>query len=83
LAPLGGGVPDLLVSAGGCLFLVEVKKPAGPRGGKAHHSQSPNEAQERFFRSWSEHIFIVHTSAEALLVLDKVRQLPLRDVLEG
>lgn len=31
------GVPDLLVGFRGATFLLEVKRPLGPRGGRHHH----------------------------------------------
>ena len=47
LAPMGGGVPDLLVFAGGRLFLLEVKD-----GAKCQSARKLTPAERAFGLAW-------------------------------
>jgi hypothetical protein len=47
------GVPDLLVAANKQTWLLEVKKPLGPKGGGRHEKgQYLSAEQEEFTRAW-------------------------------
>jgi Holliday junction resolvase len=59
LAPLGGGVPDLLVSHHGILYLMECK---------SEHGKLTAREQE-WMDSWDGSVYIVHDELEALSVL--------------
>jgi hypothetical protein len=64
LAPLGKGVPDLLVCHEQVLYLVEVKDPTQPK-----FAQALKPDQKKFHEIWPGPIHIVHDEAEALEVL--------------
>ena len=64
LSAVGGGVPDLLVGWRGRDRLVEVKSPAGPRGGRSASGQKLNARQIRFREAWSGAPVIVATRVE-------------------
>lgn len=63
LAPIGSGIPDLLVSYRGRWHLVEVKRPRGPRGGGGGELTADQ-------REWIAHqrapIHVVRSLSEAL-----------------
>lgn len=64
LARLGDGVPDLLVGRGGEQWLLEIKRPSGPRGGKGG-ALTPD--QIRWWQDWrGRRPVIVTTPQEAL-----------------
>ncbi len=52
------GVPDLLVSKAGTIWILEVKLPLGPRGGLAHHRDSAGgsgdltASQVKWWKEW-------------------------------
>ena len=62
LAPIGKGVPDLLVGFGGGTYLLEVKNRAG-RGLRL------TDDQARWHTGWRGHVAVVSTVAEALGVI--------------
>lgn len=68
LASLGKGVPDLLVSAQGVNWLVEVKAPKGER----------NEAQEAFAERWKGGHSIVRDENGAAMVVAMMREWAVR-----
>ena len=55
---------DLLVGYRGTTYLIEVKRPAGPRGGTAHTTL--NKAQRAFLAAWNGQHATVRTATEAL-----------------
>lgn len=63
LSRVGSGCPDILVSVGGRLILMEIKIPLGPRGGASKSKLTPD--QEAFRRQWP--VVVVRSVAEALL----------------
>jgi hypothetical protein len=61
------GVPDILCGFRGRFLLLEVKAPAGPKGGTSHRELRPS--QEKFFevcRSKRLPVFVVRSAEEAL-----------------
>lgn len=56
LAPVGGGVPDLLVGKG-INFIIEVKKDS---------KSNLTPAQEKFFKEWKGFVFRVNSAEEAI-----------------
>jgi Holliday junction resolvase len=65
LAPVGGGVPDLLVGWQGMLLLIEVKD-----GSRIPSQQELNPAQEKWHEAWSGHpVYVVRSVDETLEVL--------------
>lgn len=61
------GVPDLLVGFGGHTRLLEVKAPAGERGGQKRGAAGLTEEQRSWWATWlGEPPVIVHTPEEAL-----------------
>ena len=60
------GVPDLLVGFRGRNLLIEVKQPAGPRGGSSRDGQRLGELQLAWHRAWRGHVAVVHSATEAL-----------------
>lgn len=72
----GDGVPDLLVGFRGRSFLIEVKLPLGPRGGKSARRESEGgrgdltKAQVTWWDAWTgEPAVVVRSPAEALAVI--------------
>ena len=66
------GMPDLLVGHDGRIVLLEVKQPAGKRGGTSAKGQRLNDEQERFFdlcRGKRLPVFVVRTVDEALATI--------------
>jgi hypothetical protein len=66
------GVPDLCVGKAGRWYLMEVKSPAGPRGGDSGKGQRLNKAQDEFvyqaeLRGLRVHV--VHSVEEALAAI--------------
>lgn len=70
LAPVGGGVPDLLVSVAGLNLLLEVKVPNGP---KAKRRWVLTEDQETWHSMWTGQVCVVASVDEALDVVAKAR----------
>lgn len=60
------GAPDLVVGHHGRTYLLEVKSPAGPRGGKSQNGQTLTSAQQKWHRDWRGHVAIVTSIDEAL-----------------
>ena len=56
LAAVGRGCPDLIVSKGGSLWMIECKSP----GGKL------NDAQMRWHMEWPTKVYVASTPEEAL-----------------
>jgi hypothetical protein len=48
----GDGVPDLLVGYDAETYLLEVKAPLGPRGGKTRDGQRLKPSQENWKQAW-------------------------------
>jgi hypothetical protein len=69
MASLGGGVPDLLVARSGRMWLVEVKSPAGPRGGISQHGQRVNELQVAWQQAWRAPVSVARSVDEALRIV--------------
>src|SRR5947208_3539339 len=76
------GVPDLLVGYQGTTYLLEVKRPRGPRGGvtssttakKRADSGEMTEAQERWWARWNGgRPVVVRTPEDALQAVSKPR----------
>lgn len=64
----GTGIPDLLVSYGGVLRLIEIKNPLAKGGGKYNTGDGAlTEAQTKWWKAWTgEAPAIVHNVDEAL-----------------
>jgi hypothetical protein len=66
------GVPDLLVSKGGVVWLIEVKLPLGPKGGVVGHSEL-NASQEKWWKEWiaagGKQPVVVRSAEEAMEVV--------------
>jgi Holliday junction resolvase len=62
---VGRGFPDLVVGTDGETYLVEIKRPAGPRGGLQGKKQ--NEEQIAFAERWKGGAVIVARSTEEVL----------------
>jgi hypothetical protein len=58
---------DLLVGYRGANFLIEVKLPLGPRGGKAHSEL--NDLQKEFDQTWRGQFDVVRSPEEAVELL--------------
>jgi hypothetical protein len=61
LAAIGKGVPDLLVSFRGRLFLLEVKD-----GAKVKSAQKLTEAQAKWHQTWAAQVEVVNSPEAAL-----------------
>ena len=73
---------DLLVGYRGKNYLLEVKLPEGPKGGKSH--SKPNPSQDRFLRTWPGQVDVVRTLEEALHAIGAKRGAPVaREVAPG
>lgn len=66
LAAVGGGVPDVLCGFRGRWHVMEVKRPAGPRGGASADGQRLRETQRRFIALAGAPVHVVRTPAEAM-----------------
>src|SRR5689334_13725370 len=66
LAAVAGGAPDLLVARSGRMWLIEVKRPAGPRGGASEHGQKLGELQREWHARWRAPVGVARTADEAL-----------------
>ena len=55
---------DLLVGFRGKNYLLEVKLPLGPEGGKSH--SKPNQSQVNFLRTWRGQRAVVRSPTEAI-----------------
>jgi Holliday junction resolvase len=65
LAPVGGGVPDLLVGWQGMLLLLELKD-----GSRIPSQQKLTPEQVRWHEAWSGHpVYVVRSVTETLEVL--------------
>tara|TARA_Y100000310_G_scaffold244388_1_gene249135 strand:+ start:246 stop:566 length:321 start_codon:yes stop_codon:yes gene_type:complete len=65
LAAVGGACPDLLVGFRARTYLLEVKPPLGPRGGRSSSKRS--EGQRRFALAWrGGPVVTVRSPVEAL-----------------
>lgn len=64
LAGLGKGVPDLLIARNGRNWLVEVKKPKGPRGGGGGRL-TPD--QVKFHAEWKARIVVARDLGDVVL----------------
>lgn len=67
LSAVGKGCPDLLVGRGGRNWLMEVKRPAGPRGGMRDRGLTPD--QVKWHDAWSGHVCVVTTAEDAVRVV--------------
>lgn len=66
----GDGIPDLLVGYRGKFIAMEVKRPLGPKGGKANKDLRPS--QEKFFALANAErlpVALVRSKEEAITVL--------------
>lgn len=68
LAALGAGVPDLLVSRGGRMWLLEVKK-RGARGELSRGAARSLVGQQEWAERWRAPVHFVTTVDEALKVV--------------
>ncbi len=67
------GVPDLLVGYDGTTFLLEVKHPLGPKGGKSSHGQALSEDEAEWHRKWRGGVCaIVRYPGDALRVIGAI-----------
>lgn len=68
----GAGVPDLLVSFGGVLTLIEVKNPLAKGGGKYNTGEgSLTAGQSKWWAKWrGKQPVIVHSVDEAIAVIE-------------
>lgn len=64
LASIGRGCPDLLVAYRGKTFVIEVKRPAGPKGGVSRASL--NDAQAKWRAAWRGPVGVVRDGAQAV-----------------
>lgn len=64
LAPIGGGVPDLIVGSDGYNVMVEVKQPKGQR----------NLLQRQFDHEWNGWIEVIRSTDEAMALVARLRQ---------
>jgi hypothetical protein len=89
-AALGKGFPDLIVARpyDHTTFLLEIKAPLGPLGGKSDHGQSMNEDQIKFGTEWQGEFWIVRSPQQAVdtlrlpeLRMDMIRSKPAREIL--
>jgi hypothetical protein len=74
LSGVGKGVPDLLcgVDGGRVLFLVEVKREAGPRGGMKGRGLTPDQTEWR--QRWPKApVYIVRDVAHAVAIVQAIR----------
>ena len=63
---------DLLVGYRGRNYLIEVKSPAGPRGGTSGSGQRLNDNQEMFFTRWRGQVDFVTTAEGALILIGAI-----------
>ncbi len=61
------GCPDLMVGHNGKNYWIEVKLPAGPKGGMKDRKLTTD--QLIWYRDWKGQAAVVHTPLEALAVL--------------
>lgn len=74
ISGVGKGCPDLLVGVGSDLFLVEVKAPEGPRGGKSKAGQKLNDIQLAWKRKWEKApVYVIRTPEEAIDLIRLVK----------
>lgn len=70
LSAVGDGCPDLLVGWFGQTYLLEVKRPLGPRGGTAGKDKRLRPSQEVWHGGWrGGPVLVVRSPDEALLAL--------------
>jgi hypothetical protein len=66
LAAVGGGCPDMAVGYRGVTFMLEVKRPLGPRGG-SHEHQTVKPHQAEWHARWrGGPVCVVRSVDEAL-----------------
>ena len=73
LSKVGGGCPDLLAARGGKMWLLEVKSPAGPKGGCSAKGQRLNGLQQMWAAGWRAPVAVVTSVDEALAAVGAVR----------
>lgn len=64
LAPLGSGVPDLLVARCGVMWLIEVKDGTKP---PSQRRLTPDQLE--WISKWKAHVYVVESVGEALKVV--------------
>ena len=66
MAALGSGAPDICVGRGGVTYLLEIKRPLGPRGG-SHEHQTVKPHQAEWHARWrGGPVCVVRSVSEAL-----------------
>jgi len=68
LADVGSGVPDIAFACGGRNFLAEIKNSEMPPS-----KQALTPDQVIFHAKWRGEIFILHSVAETLVLIDKIK----------
>ncbi len=74
LAAVGGGCPDLLASYRGRWHALEVKQPAGPRGGASASGQHLRETQRRWIEQHRAPVHVVRSVSDALEAIGATRK---------
>jgi len=74
LAAAGGGVPDLLASYRGRWWVLEVKQPAGPRGGTSADGQRLRDTQREWISRQRAPVYVVRGLNDALEALGAARK---------
>ena len=74
LAAVGAGVPDLLASYRGDWHVIEVKSPAGPRGGDSAAGQRLRETQRAWISRQRARVHVVRSVDDALEAVGVVRK---------
>lgn len=64
----GKNIPDLLVGKGGKNWLVEIKRPPGPKGGASEKGQHLSEGQLAWQQAWRGQVATVNNLDDAILV---------------
>ena len=63
------GFPDLIVGYRGQTYLIEVKAPAGPKGGTSGRDLTPG--QQEWHVWWRGHVAIARTADEAIAIVQE------------
>lgn len=71
LAPVGAGVPDLLVARAGRMWLIEVKK-RGARGGLSSGAARSLAGQQAWAERWRAPVYFAETPSQALEIVGAV-----------
>lgn len=74
LAALGGGVADILTSHRGVWHVLEIKSPAGPRGGDSSKGQRLRESQREWIARQRAPVHVVRSLDDALEALGAARK---------